>query len=299
MDYIACIQRTIDYVEEHLCDAITVDTLAHMAGFSTYHFYRIFAAYMGLPVMEYIKTRRLEHAASALAQGQRVLDIAMAFGFETHAGFTRAFRRRYHVPPEKFRRYATESLSQKPDLLKLRQQYKITGGVIMQPKIIEKPAWKAAGYAIRTTGMNNQNTKDIPAFWSAYMTDGRMDKLHSIKGKISDTEYGMCLPHDPQTDEFDYLIAIEVKDFDDAKAQGLYTCDIPAMTNAVFTTPPASAENFVQAIQSTWHYIYTEWFPKSGYQFAPNGIDFEQYDERCLGDSKSIDICIPIIKAES
>lgn len=88
MSYMECFQKSIDYIEEHLQDKMTVEELSAIAGFSPYHFYRLFAAYVGLPVMEYVRRRRLAHAAAELAKGKRVIDIAMEYGFETHAGFS-------------------------------------------------------------------------------------------------------------------------------------------------------------------------------------------------------------------
>ena len=58
MDYRACIQESIDYIEDHLQEAIAVDHLARIAGFSSYHYYRIFQVYVGIPVMDYGKWAR-------------------------------------------------------------------------------------------------------------------------------------------------------------------------------------------------------------------------------------------------
>ena len=52
MDYREIIQRSIDQIEDQVKDDIRVDRLAACAGFSTYHFYRVFQAYAGMPVME-------------------------------------------------------------------------------------------------------------------------------------------------------------------------------------------------------------------------------------------------------
>ncbi len=51
MDYIALIQRTLDYIDEHILEKITVEELANKAGFSTYHYYKVFNSFVGIPVM--------------------------------------------------------------------------------------------------------------------------------------------------------------------------------------------------------------------------------------------------------
>ena len=99
MDYRLCIQNSIDYIEEHLQECITVAELANVAGFSPYHYYRVFNAYVGIPVVEYIRRRRLAYAAAELACGRRIIDIAMDYGFDTHNGFAKLFVRRMAVPP--------------------------------------------------------------------------------------------------------------------------------------------------------------------------------------------------------
>jgi AraC-like DNA-binding protein len=61
MNYRACIQASIDYIEEHLKEELTAEGLASIAGFSVYHYSRVFHAYVGKPVMEYIRCRRLAY----------------------------------------------------------------------------------------------------------------------------------------------------------------------------------------------------------------------------------------------
>ncbi|WP_081957318.1 AraC family transcriptional regulator [Clostridium sp. HMP27] len=92
---IELIQKTIDYIDENIQEEITVDTLVRIAGFSTYHYYRLFNSMIGLPVMEYVTKRKLQFALYELSNGKRIIDIAMNYGFETHAGFTKAFKRYY------------------------------------------------------------------------------------------------------------------------------------------------------------------------------------------------------------
>lgn len=71
MDYREHIQRSIDYIESHLGERITVEGLAAREGFSACHYYRVFAAYTGLPVMGYVRKRRLEHADLSSSESSR------------------------------------------------------------------------------------------------------------------------------------------------------------------------------------------------------------------------------------
>ena len=59
MDNRNLIQQSLDYIEDNLQAEITAAELAEQAGFSLYHYYRIFQQATGLPVMQYILRRRL------------------------------------------------------------------------------------------------------------------------------------------------------------------------------------------------------------------------------------------------
>lgn len=294
MDYRASIQQSLDYIDQNLTQSITVDALAAMAGFSPYHYYRVFQVYVGMPVMGYIRMRRMAHAATEIAGGKRILDVALNWGFDTHAGFTRAFRKVYGLSPEQYRIHGTVRMPERVNLQKMCD-YQLTGGIVMEPKFVTRPAFKVAGYELRTTSQDGQNSTEIPAFWQDYMQN-KMDILHSAFEPVNHNEYGICMNMDMQSEEFSYVIGLEVADFDRVP-EGFFKGEIAPAAYVVFTTPPADAASFTQSIQGTWQYVWGEWFPTSGYEYMPGGVDFELYDERCMPESgKVIDIYIPVVK---
>ncbi|MEO0390183.1 MAG: helix-turn-helix domain-containing protein [Pseudomonadota bacterium] len=78
--------------------------LAQQAGMAQHHFQRAFAATTGETVAGYVRSRRLERAALALDTTQdRIIDIAIDTGFQTHAALTRAFTAHFGVSPRAFR----------------------------------------------------------------------------------------------------------------------------------------------------------------------------------------------------
>ena len=296
MDYDQILQRVLEHIDAHLQDDLNADALANLAGFSTYHFCRVFAWRVGYSVMDYVRSRRLAYAAAELSSGQKVIDIAMAYGFETHSGFSKAFRRYFGCSPEVYRLHAHRGAPAPPSLSKMEKY--LIGGIVMEPKFVTKPAIKLAGHKIRTVDTAGENSKTIPAFWSAYMSDGRMEKLHGESFLKNHNEYGACFSMDPDTGEFDYVIGVEIADGATVPA-GYHTCELPPATYAVFSTPPADEAHFSQNIQGTWGFIFNEWFPSSGYEYAPDCVDFELYDERCMSETgKVCDICIPVVKKE-
>ncbi len=102
MDNRTIIQRSLDYIEDNLRAEITAAELAEQAGFSLFHYYRLFQQATGLPVMQYIQRRRLLHGIYAMKQGSTKIDAALAFGFDTYAGFYKAFCREFGSTPSEF-----------------------------------------------------------------------------------------------------------------------------------------------------------------------------------------------------
>jgi AraC family transcriptional regulator len=298
LSYLDQIQGSLDYVEDHITEPLCVQDLADRIGFSPYHYYRIFGAYVGMPVMEYVRRRRLAHAAAALASDRRILDIALDYGFQTHAGFTKAFIKVYGLAPERYRLHASGHLPERIELCLFRE-YKLRGGIIVEPKILERSAFKIAGYVLQTTTENAQNLKDIPEFWKKHLGSEQAKQLCSQPNMLGHDLFGICMDMNMETNHFNYYIGVEVTGFQGLDPE-LGTATIPAATYAVFATPATDRAHLSHHIQSTWAYIYNEWFPNSGYEFAVGSADFERYDERALSDTDAVaEIWIPIVKRGS
>ena len=310
MSYAPLLQNVLVYIDGHLDENLNVESLAKLAGFSQYHFSRVFPFYTGFAVMEYVRIRRLTHAAAALSkgwsrrknrsaarpgnQGDRLIDIALAYGFETHSGFSKAFKRYFGTSPELYRTRCIQTVPPPiPDLLRMYEQYSI-GGIVMEPKFITKEAIHLAGYALRTKD-DGSNTVEIPQFWTKYLTDGHCQKLHSQSFVKHHAEYGACCQQDAETGVFDYVIGVEVTDGVEAPAE-FHTYTLAPATYAVFTTPPSPMDTFSPTIQGTWRFIMQEWFPQSGYEYANGCTDFEYYDNKGATDNMVCEIYIPVQK---
>jgi len=102
--YQARINQILLYIQQHLDEDISLDRLADLACFSSYHFHRIFRGIVGESIKEYIRRLKLERAVWQLrSTKQSILQIALQAGFETHASFIRAFQKMFRKTPSQVR----------------------------------------------------------------------------------------------------------------------------------------------------------------------------------------------------
>ncbi|GAB6928676.1 AraC family transcriptional regulator [Paenibacillus sp. JCM 10914] len=99
------IQNSITYMEQHLDEQLTLADIASQAGFSRFHFHRLFRKEVGMNIADYLRTRRLCHAAQRLLYTEAaIIDIAFDGHFESQEAFTRAFKKMYGMPPGRYRK---------------------------------------------------------------------------------------------------------------------------------------------------------------------------------------------------
>ncbi|MGG3467445.1 AraC family transcriptional regulator [Neobacillus pocheonensis] len=274
------LQQVIDYIEDHIKEEIDPLTLAEMAGYSPYHFYRIFHKHIGYTVMDYVLKRKLQFALHELVHGEKIIQIALDYGFDTHSGFTKAFKRCFGSPPSLYKLHCPRSLPQKLDLMSLHE--KNIGGIVMQPKIVTRQAFSVAGKAFESVIDNVSYTRDLPAYWDQKgLTDGSTERLlYQLLAPKKHGEYCINLSRPEHEDRFTYLFAVDF-DEDVQLPDELIHLLIPAATYAIFRTPLVGVDQFVPAIKGTWRYILEDWLPQSPYEVDEAVYDFEYYDEHC------------------
>jgi len=111
----AQIKKVAYYIETHLDDELDGEFLAKVAGYSQFHFCRIFKVNMGESVMSYTTRLRLERASAELHYAKKsMIEVAMDAGYKTPTGFLKAFKTRFGTTPTNYKR----------SVKKLRRQYK-------------------------------------------------------------------------------------------------------------------------------------------------------------------------------
>ncbi|MDR0898539.1 MAG: helix-turn-helix domain-containing protein [Oscillospiraceae bacterium] len=310
MEYEATIQSVLDEIDRRIEENIRIDELARAANYSTYHFCRVFMALTGMPVMSYVTRRKLEYAQCDLSQGKRIIDVAMAYGFDTHAGFAKAFKKCFGFPPSLCHLRIANKTPERATINSLKRKH---GGFSMNPYIIVMTPFTVAGRTLRQKSPSVKHHADIPAFCFTDEYEGCTDnlltdtsQLFSKSDAIKHCEISMCYDVDPAMGEFTYLLGRGIFHPDDLKRippdmvrfeiNGLY---------AVFSTPPVPFEQhdrYAQVIQDTWNDIFTKWLPNAEFAYDETRKDYEYYDYRDHGwyfeNKRQMDICIPIRQRE-
>ena len=103
--YAQRMNKVLDHIDAHLDADLDLPTLAAVAHFSPFHFHRVFAAWMGETLGDYLRRRRLDSAAIRLGANRQasVLEIALAVGFGSGEALARAFRQRFGCTPTEWR----------------------------------------------------------------------------------------------------------------------------------------------------------------------------------------------------
>lgn len=85
----------LKYIEEHLEESLNIKRLVEIAGYSEYHFIRMFKRYTNETVMEYVCRRRLIRACEDILLGMRIIDVAIKYGWQSHSAFSKSFNREF------------------------------------------------------------------------------------------------------------------------------------------------------------------------------------------------------------
>lgn len=308
MEYEATIQSVLEYIDNRITENIRADEVARAANYSTYHFCRLFMVLTGTPVMTYVTRRKLEYALYDLSQGRRIIDVAMDYGFETHSGFSKAFKKCFGFPPSLCHLHIIAKMPERATINNVKLKH---GGTLMTPYIIEMTPFTVAGRTNRQKMPDVKRTADIPAFDFDPRADvhtllDNTSKLFSKSDAIKHCEIEMCYDIDEETGEFIYFVGRGIFHPDEVKniLPDMVSFEISGLY-AIFTTPLIpfeQKEQFAQAIRDTWNYIFTEWLPNSEFEYDESRKDFEYYDYRSHGwyfdCKKQGDIYIPIRQRE-
>lgn len=280
MNIIKLFNDTANYIETVLDGEIDEKKISSLSGYSYPMFSRLFSMLTEITLSEYIRTRRLTEAAIDLRDtDEKIIDIAMKYGYESPDAFGAAFKKFHGFTP-------SEVKEGKPFKLvsRIRLALSVKGGRSMDIKIEKKQAFKVAGY----------NEQDI----NSSLCPGVWDKLY---GKYSHEELaglgkgesvGVC--HDVESpDRINYMAGYITTDIEKAKDMGLEVLEVDEAEYAVVNLTGKVPE----CIHAGWKYLMEVFFPEHGYIHSGKP-DVEYYFK---GDMHSPDykmeLWVPVVKA--
>ena len=280
MNIIKSFNNTMDYLETVLDDKIDEKKVTQLSGYSYSMFSRLFSILTETTLSEYLRSRKLTEAAVILRDtDEKIIDVALKFGYESSDSFGTAFKNFHGFTPSEVR-------NGKPFKLVSRVQLALSvrGGRSMNITIQKKKAFTVAG-------INKQsiNSSLCPSVWDTLYEKYSHDELASLG---SGQRVGIC--HDVENPStINYMAGYIVTGADKARSMGLDVLEVEEAEYAVVELIGSVPD----CIHNGWKYAMEVFFPEHGYVHSGKP-DFEYYYE---GDMHSNDykmeLWIPITKA--
>ncbi|MGW6380141.1 AraC family transcriptional regulator [Peribacillus butanolivorans] len=260
MGWVESIQKAINYMEEHLLDDLTIESISRQANASAFHFQRTFTILTDISVGEYVRRRRLTLAAQEISRTNcKIIDLAYKYGYDTPEAFSKAFRRQHGVSPSEARKYIGKLTFYE----RLVIQVILKGEIPMKYNIIERDSFQLIGIKREFSLVNGENLIGIPKLWDKVNSDGTDDQLGKLNNGQIKGLLGVCVDKRilEQNETMDYWIATE---YDGQVPEGYSSLTISASKWVIFEVHGPMPD----AIQEVWKRIFSEWFPTSGYEHA-------------------------------
>jgi AraC family transcriptional regulator len=301
-EYIARINRALDYIESNSDKQFTLDELANVANFSKFHFNRIFSACMGETPFKFIQRVRLEKAAFQLVtdHSKTVSEIAFKYGFSDISIFSRNFKTQFGVSATEYRRCKnhnsnnSQTSSNNPQIGSTVSSYFC-------------PESKTIKWRTKMKTLKKVEVKELPKMTVAYLRhigpyagdEKLFEKLWNKlfnwagpRGLIGGQGFNSLIIYhdDPNVTVEDKLrMSVCITVPPSTKVDGeIGKMELDA-ANYVIARFEVTAEGFAQA----WQWVYGEWFPASGYQ-PDDKPCFEMYPEEPKNGIFVVDICVPV-----
>lgn len=264
--YRARLRRVLEHIERELDADLSVERLSAVAAFSKFHFHRQFSELYGLSVGRYVQLLRLKRASYQLAfrPELRIIEIALASGYESHEAFSRAFKKVFEQTPSEFREQPAWPPWQDTyrPLIELRSTHMTMEHRPEDVRIVELAPVRVA--VLEHRGDPRRLGETIRAFIGWRKQNG----LHPSRSRTFNLLYDDRFDA-PAQFRLDLCAAIErhVED----NALGVYERTIPGGRCATLRHV-GSDDKLPEAV----HYLYGTWLPASGEETR----DFPLYLER-------------------
>lgn len=283
MEWVERLNRSLEFIEEHLTDEIDYEQLGRIACCSAYHYQRMFTYMAGITLAEYIRRRKMSLAAVDLQSGnEKIIDIALKYGYNSPTAFNRAFQSFHGVPPSAVKKEGAEIKAFSPIVFSIA----VKGASKMNYRIEKKEPFRIVGISMPLDRNIENNFASVPKMWQEAAANGTVEKLAGIMDTQPMGLLGVSACND--TEQWKYFIAVSSS----RPADGFGEYTVPACTWAVF-----SGKGTNRSIQELERRIITEWLPDSGYEYA-NAPDIEVYISPDPQNAE-YEVWIPVVKKKT
>ena len=299
MDWITGIQNAINYIEDHLTEEIDHELVARESFSSSYHFQRVFSILSGYTLGEYIRSRRLSLAGTELVTGkERVIDIAMKYGYESPDSFAKAFQKFHGITPSQ----ARSSGAVLKNFSRLSFKITLEGGSIMNYRIVEMDELLLTGFKRRFTGTpENRQRQDhklaVSTRLKQYVLQGAAhdcDTVYEVITNVGDDGYDFYI-----ASKLDPIIMEEFEEELGEFAKDYENISIPAGKYLVCETQRCQYPT--DMLEDLRKKAVTEWLPSAGYELT-NAPEFDvihwywKYGDEKVNSSRYTELWLPIVK---
>ncbi len=275
MNY-SSIQKSLDYIESHLETNIELERVAEKAGYSLYHFHRIFSGIAGYTLKEYIRKRRLTRSARMLQFTQKsISEISQLCGFRSQEAFTRAFSKHFSCTPHRFRK--SDSPFDYTNQIKVGETESNTFEIKVRTK--EVADFSICGLSARVSP-NNPKLKTLWADLWKYADSFDMQNCNGFYALSTSTEVKSDLPI------FDYLVGLK-PEYMRSIPDGFVTREVKGGTFLIF-----EYKEGLDKLDDYFLYLFSNWLPANGYK--ARDFDLEFYNKTFSAENEDSVIAIMV-----
>ena len=245
------INKALGFIEKHLGDDIVLEDIAAASNISVFYLSHVFVTVTGFPVMQYVRNRRLTEAAKRLQRGTpNILNIALAYGYESHGAFTRAFVARFGVSPKECRDdgHSIESMFVEPFIWRKTMSLEIN-----TPRIEVNLDMDLVGLCASATYATRH--KDFADVWNRLLL--RYGDVPNRKGDET-----ISYIHNVSAEKFDVFVGVPVSSID----QRPHDLDHRKLTGSRFAVFTYEGEE--GQLESMIMSILMNWLPQSKFSLA-------------------------------
>jgi len=265
VDWQKCMNQALDYIEDNLSDDIDYSVAAQYMNCSVWEFQRIFSFMAQVPLSEYIRRRRLTLAAHDIQVGKdKIIDVALRYGYDSPASFSRAFNHMHGTTPKSARNDGV-TLKVFPRLI---FQFILKGVAPMEYKVEQKEAFQVIGRTKRMSTANDKFHGEIGALWREWNSTKMYEKFCGKYAK--DEGHDMCVSITAEkSEDFDYTIGFIYNGTENT--DGFDIVNVPGGSWVVFTIPDEYKKNVGEFMGR----CMTEYLPAAGYSLT--GVEVEYF----------------------